>query len=69
MCVCVFIKLHISAQSGPVVLVIYGTRIHPPKGESMILTTSVCVCVCVFDACFRVETLCTRRRSLLALEL
>ena len=40
MCVCVFIKLHITAQS---------TRIDPPKGGSMILVTktSECVCVCV----------------------
>ena len=28
LCLCVFIKLHITAQSGPVILV-------PPKGESM----------------------------------
>ena len=33
-CVCVFIKLHITTQSGPVILVI--------------LCHSVCVCVCVF---------------------
>ena len=32
MCVCVFIKLHITTQSGPVILVI-----DPPEG-----------CVCVF---------------------
>ena len=48
-CVCVFIKLHITAQSGPVILVILcPTRIDPPKGRSMILVTNVCVCVCVF---------------------
>ena len=46
-CVCVFIKLHITAQSGPVILVILCTRVDPPKGGSMIL--GVCVCVlCVF---------------------
>ena len=45
MCVCVFIELHITAQSGPVVLVILcHSRFDPPKGGSMIL---VCVCVCV----------------------
>ena len=32
MCVCVFIQLHITAQSGPVILVILD----------------ICVCVCVF---------------------
>ena len=45
MCVCVyvFIKVHIAAQSGPVILVIlWATRINPPKQEGM------CVCVCVF---------------------
>ena len=47
-CVCVFIKLHITAQSGPVILVILcPTRIDHPKGGSMILITNVCVCVCV----------------------
>ena len=44
-CVCVFVKLHTTAQSDPDILVIYATRIDPPKGGSMIL---VCVCVCVF---------------------
>ena len=39
MCVCVFIKLHITAQSGPVILAFYATRINPPKGGSMILVT------------------------------
>ena len=35
-----FIKLHIIAQSGPVILgILCRTRIDPPKG--------VCVCVCV----------------------
>ena len=38
MCVCVFIKLYITAQSGPVVLVILCTRIDPSKGGSVILT-------------------------------
>ena len=35
MCVCVFTKLHITAQSGPVILVM----------------VCVCVCVCVFVVC------------------
>ena len=35
--VCEFIELHITAQSGPVILVILCTRIDPPKGGSMIL--------------------------------
>ena len=40
MYVCIFIKLHITAQSGPVIRVIlYATRIDPPKGGSMILVT------------------------------
>ena len=42
---CVFIKLHITTQSGPV------TRNYPPKGGSMILIlmcVCVCMCVCVF---------------------
>ena len=58
-CVCVFIKLHIihiTAQSGPVILVFYATCINPPKKGSMILITKIfeqarqrgqCVCVCV----------------------
>ena len=54
-CVCVFIKLHITAQSGPVILVILCIRIDPPKGGSMILVMKTsdqrCVCVCV---CMRV---------------
>ena len=43
-------KLHITAQSGPVILVILcHSRIDPPKGGPMILVTkTVCVCVCVF---------------------
>ena len=46
LCVCVFIKLHITAQSGLVIPVIfYATRVDPPKGGSMILVTKVCVCV------------------------
>ena len=35
-CVCVFIKLHITTQSGPVILVI------------LCHSHCVCVCVCVF---------------------
>ena len=59
-CVCVIIKLHITAQSGPVIQVLLWPRIDPPKGGSMILVTKtsdqtrrvcVCVCVCVFIRC------------------
>ena len=32
----VFIKLHITTQSGPVILVILCRRIDPPEGGSMI---------------------------------
>ena len=54
LCVCVFIKLHITAQSGSVILVILSTRIDPPKGGSMIRITETSdqarqgVCVCVY---------------------
>ena len=41
---CIFIQLHITTQSGPVIL--YATRIDPPKGGSVILSVCVCV-VCV----------------------
>ena len=54
----VFIKLHITAQSGPVMLVIlqYAARIDPLEGGSMILITKIsdqtrqCVCVCVLSS-------------------
>ena len=39
MYVCIFIKLHITAQSGLVILSFYATRVDPPKGGSMILVT------------------------------
>ena len=42
MCVCVFIKLHITAQSGPVILVILCHSHWSFHG------VCVCVCVCVF---------------------
>ena len=35
----IFIKLRITAQSGPVILIFYATRIDPPKGESMMFVT------------------------------
>ena len=38
-CMYVFIKLHITAQSGPVIYSFYATRIDPPEGGSMILIT------------------------------
>ena len=45
-------KLHITAQSGPVILAFYATRIDPPKGGCMyvclFVCMYVCVCVCVF---------------------
>ena len=46
----VFIKLHITTQSGPVILVIHATRIDPPEGGSMILITKtyVCMYVCMY---------------------
>ena len=31
-CVCVFIKLHITAQSGPVIYSFYATGCNPPGG-------------------------------------
>ena len=31
-CVCVFIKLHITAQSGPVIYSFYATVCNPPGG-------------------------------------
>ena len=39
MYVCIFIKLHMTAQSGPALSSesFYATRIDPPKGGSMIL--------------------------------
>ena len=43
-CVCVFNKLHITAQSGPVILVILCHSNYLPEG---INDTCVCVCVCV----------------------
>ena len=49
-CVCVFIKLHITAQSGPVILAILCHSHDPPKGGSIILITRVrvCVCMCIY---------------------
>ena len=57
-CVCVFIKLHITTQSGPVILVIiYHSHCSSQGGINDILVTKtsdqtrqrgVCVCVCVF---------------------
>ena len=45
-CVCVFIKLHITAQSGPVIYSFYATVCNPPGGYYTCVC--VCVCVCVF---------------------
>ena len=49
MYVCIFIKLHITAQSGPALSSesFYATRIDPPKGGSMILYV-VCMHVCMY---------------------
>ena len=44
--VCVFIKLHIIAQSGPVIYSFYATACNPPRGY--LSCVCVCVCVCVF---------------------
>ena len=33
-CVCIFIKLHISAQAGPVIYSFYATACNPPGGYS-----------------------------------
>ena len=43
-CVSIFIKLPITTQSGPVILVIL-CHSHCPTGGSMILVTKTCVCV------------------------
>ena len=53
MYVCIFIKLHITAQSALSPESFYATRIDPPKGGSMILVTLyvcmyVCECVCMY---------------------
>ena len=45
-CVCVIIKLHITAQSSPVILVILCHSHSSSQGG--INDTCVCVCVCVF---------------------
>ena len=55
---CVFIKLHITAQSRPVILVILCHSLILPRGDQGYLLRkplirrdrgdSVCVCVCVF---------------------
>ena len=39
-CVCAFIKLHITAQSGPVIYSFYSTACNPPGGYLLQLTTS-----------------------------
>ena len=53
MYVCIFTKLHITAQSGPVIRVILCHSHDPPKGGSMILVTKtsdmyVCMYKCVY---------------------
>ena len=46
MYVVIFIKLHITAQSGPVIREsFYATRIDPPKGG---VCMYVCMYVCIF---------------------
>ena len=47
-CVCVFIKLHITAQSGPVILVIL-CHSHWSSQGGINVCMCVCVCVCVFS--------------------
>ena len=46
-CVCVFIKLHITAQSGPVMLVIL-CHSHLSSQGGINDTCYVCVCVYIF---------------------
>ena len=63
MCVCVFIKLHITAQSGPVILLIVflcysipgiSTACNPPRGLLLVNifmarnARAYGVCVCIF---------------------
>ena len=43
-CVCVFIKLHITAQSGPVIYSFYAIN----DGVCARVCVCMCVCVCVF---------------------
>ena len=49
-CVCVFIKLHITAQSGLVIYSFYATVCNPPEGYCVCVCVYLlnCVCVCVF---------------------
>ena len=47
-CMYVCIKLHITTQSGPVILVFYATRIDPPEGGSMILITKTSDQKCMY---------------------
>ena len=48
-CVCVFIKLHITAQSGPVILVILcHSRWSSQGGINDTCYVFVCVCVCIY---------------------
>ena len=46
--VCVFIKLHLTAQPGPVKLSSNATVMDPPYGGSVVRTATLCVCLCVF---------------------
>ena len=56
--VCVFIKLHITAQFGPLILVIHDTRNDPPKGGSVILNTKTSDQTCVLCECLSVCCAC-----------
>ena len=47
LCVCVFINLHITAQSGHVILVVLCHSHYPPKGLCLRIRVCVCVCVCM----------------------
>ena len=45
-CVYGFIKLHITAQSGPVIYSFYATACNPPGGY--LSCVCMCVCVCIY---------------------
>ena len=45
---CVFIKLHMTAQAGPVTYGFYATACNPPGGTLCVCVwVSVCGCLCV----------------------
>ena len=49
-CVCVFIKLHITAQSGPVIYSFYTTTTtacNPPRGLIFVDICLATICACI----------------------